>query len=78
MKTFFGGILMAIGILIAGASGLCTITVLISALSSIGGGNEFSGLGMIPIVGIVGGIPFAIGVGLIFAGRSLMRSDTED
>ena len=64
MKVF-GGILLAAGILIAGASGLCSVWGIISTIKEPG---------MIPLVLVVGGIPFAIGVGLIFAGRALLRS----
>ena len=70
MRTLFGGILLAIGILISGASGLCSLAFLVSMLGSHGGG-EFASL---PLVLIVGGIPFAIGMGLFFAGRALIRS----
>ncbi len=79
MKTFFGGILLAIGILIAGASGLCTITFVVSAIgSAVNSHQEFGGAGMIPLIAIVGGIPFLVGVGLIFAGRALIRSGHDD
>jgi hypothetical protein len=78
MRTFFGGILLAIGILIAGASGLCSVTMLVSVLGNLNSHQEFSGSGMLPVIAIFGGIPFAIGLGLIFAGRGLIRSDSED
>ena len=79
MKTFFGGILLAIGILIAGASGLCSVAFLVATLGSAArSGDAFSGAGMVPMVVIVGGIPFFVGVGLIVAGRALIRSDRED
>jgi len=71
MKQTFGGILIAIGVLLAGASGLCSLTVLLSP-------GEFSGLGMWPAVLMVGGIPFAVGIGLIFWGRALIRSHRRD
>lgn len=70
MRTLVGGILLAIGILIAGASGLCTVFF---AISVVNGG----GLGALPVVLLFGGVPFAIGSGLFFAGRSLIRSDRE-
>ena len=70
MNRFFGGILLAIGILIAGASGLCTLIVL---LSSFGDGMK----GVIPMALIVGGLPMAIGGGLIYAGRYLLRRDDD-
>jgi|UPI0003B7A7ED hypothetical protein len=73
MKTLFGGILLAIGALIAGASGLCSLAVFFS------GGSEFGrAMSALPVIAIFGGIPFAIGVGLIFAGRGLIREDDED
>lgn len=67
MKVF-GGILLAVGILIAGVSGLCSLWGIISMISEPG---------MIPIVLLVGGIPFAIGIGLVFAGRALLRSSVD-
>ena len=63
----FGGILIAIGILIAGASGLCSIAVLTDS-------GEFAGPEMWPLVLMIGGIPFAIGVGMVFGGRAIIRS----
>jgi hypothetical protein len=66
MKTLIGGILLAIGILIAGASGLCSLVVLLSS-------GEFGGGGMLGVVLLVGGIPFALGAGLAFAGQTLIK-----
>lgn len=66
MRGLFGGILLAIGILIAGLSGLCSLFVIVSSLSS---GQVGDALGMALVFG---GIPLAIGVGLIFAGRALI------
>ncbi|WP_454886624.1 hypothetical protein [Sphingomonas oryzagri] len=74
MRTLFGGLLLAIGVLIAGASGLCSLTVLFSAGST---SPQMWGSGLI-MVAIFGGIPFAIGVGLIYAGRALIREDQND
>lgn len=61
-----GGILLAIGILVAGLSGLCSLSVLF-------GTGEFSGLGMWPAVLMFGGIPFAAGAGLVWWGWSAIR-----
>ena len=72
MRKFFGGVFLAIGILIAGLSGLCSLASLISLASS--GPGEFSSLGL---VAFFGGIPFAIGAGLIWLGRVLMRDPKE-
>jgi len=68
MKPVLGGILIAIGLLVAGGSGLCSLMVLFSS-------GEMSGFGMWPLVLMFGGIPFAAGVGLIFGGRALIRGE---
>ena len=68
MKTFFGGLLLAVGILIAGASGLCSLTILGMGLTESGGMVM-----MLPMVAVVGGIPFAFGLALFFGGRALLR-----
>jgi hypothetical protein len=69
MKSFFGGLLLAVGILVAGVSGLCSLVLLVV------GATEPSGLAdILPIVLPVGGIPFAVGLGLFFLGRSMIRA----
>ena len=68
MRGLFGGILLAIGILIAGLSGLCSLIVVFGSLAN---GQAVDALGMALVFG---GIPLAIGVGLIFAGRALIAS----
>ena len=72
MKQLLGGVLIAAGILIAGASGLCSLYMLISGDTwssySIG---EISG--MVMLVLLFGGPPIALGVGLAFYGRALIR-----
>jgi hypothetical protein len=68
MKRLFGGLLIAVGIVIAGASGLCSLFFLIGSLTSI------SNLGAVLLFG---GPPIAAGVGLVFAGRALIRSARE-
>ncbi|HEX6741884.1 MAG TPA: hypothetical protein VF079_08855 [Sphingomicrobium sp.] len=70
MKEIFGGILLAVGILVAGASGLCSLVVLF--------GFGSSDLSMIPLVLVVGGIPFAIGFGIGFGGWALIKSARRD
>jgi hypothetical protein len=71
MKKLIGGILMAIGILIAGASGLCSLVFAIGGLS--GGGAE-----LIPLTLVVGGIPFTIGVGLALGGKAIINAARRD
>jgi hypothetical protein len=74
MKKIFGSILMAVGILIAGASGLCSLAVLGSGLSGGPGGlGELLG-----IVLLVGGIPFGIGLAVFFGGSALVRQAKRD
>jgi hypothetical protein len=71
MKQFFGGLLLAVGILIMTGSGLCTLVVIGIGLS--GGMTANDALSALPIPLIVGGVPFIIGVGLFFLGRNLSR-----
>jgi hypothetical protein len=72
MKILFGGILLAVGILIAGASGLCSLYMLFSSdVFRSGSGGEL--LSMLPLILLFGGPPFAIGVAIAFGGRSLIR-----
>jgi hypothetical protein len=75
MKMLFGGILLAIGGLIALLSGACSMWFLVSIIGSATGADAG---GIIMLVLFVGGIPFAIGLGLFFWGRSLVRSARED
>lgn len=75
MKMLFGSLLLAIGGLIALLSGLCSAWILVAMLGSGSGGEA---LGMIPMVAIVGGIPFAIGAGLFMWGHKLIRSARDD
>lgn len=76
MKMLFGGLLLAIGGLIALLSGLCSAYFVLMMLG--GGGNAEAVGGMLFLVLFVGGIPFAIGLGLFFWGRSLIRSAREE
>ncbi len=67
-RTLFGGLLVAAGILIAGASGLCSLAVIGSAF------RNPTNLGAIPTVLFFGAVPFGLGVLLIFGGMGLIRS----
>ena len=69
MKTL-GGILIGVGILIAGLSGLCSLVFFATEVTSPY--TPFSEL--MSYLLFVGGIPFAIGIGLIFLGRHLAKS----
>lgn len=65
------GILIGVGILVAGLSGLCSVMVILSAmpLSPI---DLREGL---PIVLLVGGVPFALGLLAVWGGRRMLRND---
>lgn len=65
MRKLFGGILLAVGILIMTGSGLCSLVVIIGMTS---GGPQ-----MLPLVAVIGGIPFLIGLGLLYWGLSLLK-----
>jgi ABC-type arginine/histidine transport system permease subunit len=71
MKGLLGGCLQAVGILIAGLTGLCTLM----GLASINSWRSF-----VAAIGstVFFGIPFLIGVGLILAGRAMIRSGREE
>lgn len=57
---------MGIGIIIAGASGLCSLIALF-------GSGDLQGLSMLPGVLVFGGPPIALGVGMFYGGRALIR-----
>lgn len=69
-QRFFGGLLMAVGVLMTVACGLCSLVALV-AFSTTGNGEDIL-MGLVT-VSIVGGVPTAIGVGLFVAGRALRR-----
>ena len=71
MRRLFGGCLAAAGILIAGASGLCSIGLLMN-------GIMVDPLGAIGAILAYGGIPFAMGIGLAIAGQRMIRGARDD
>ena len=76
MRKLMGGLLMAAGLLIAGASGLCSLWIIGVGLSETNNTTMMDDLmSGLPIVLIFGGIPFAGGIGLFIGGRYLTRSD---
>ena len=66
MKVVMGGIMIAIGVLIAGATGLCCF-MLIANAGAITGPQAFL------TMGLYAGLPFAAGIGLVIGGVSLIR-----
>ncbi len=73
MKRLFGGIFVAVGVLMMTGSGLCTIRIIIGAL--MGGSNSLT---FVPIAGVVGGLPFLAGFGIFRLGRRLTREAAEE
>ncbi|MDT8759542.1 hypothetical protein MZO42_12620 [Sphingomonas psychrotolerans] len=71
MKGFFGAVLIAIGLLVAGLCGLCTGFFFLMFL----GEGEPSSV-ILPL--LLGGIPTLTGIGLFQWGRSLLRQARED
>jgi hypothetical protein len=69
MQKNFSGILMGIGILIAGVSGLCSIGGIVSLL----GDSDPLGRSIAEMILVISGIILAIGIGLLFFGRHLLR-----
>lgn len=73
MAAFFGGALMAVGILIATLSGLCSGAVIIGDLIKAlrdGSSAPFGGGGVLLVFG---GLPFLVGLALFVIGRSIYR-----
>jgi hypothetical protein len=66
------------GVLIAGTSGLCSAGFVATVLYVMIQGGP-AAVGTLPLVVIVGGIPFGIGFGMFKWGKSLIGSaDRED
>jgi len=68
MKELFGGCLMLVGILVAGASGICSLMMFVGSGVQMG-----DALSMLPMVAMIGGIPLLGGIGIAVLGRSLIR-----
>jgi hypothetical protein len=66
LRRFFGGLLVTVGVLMAGLAGLCTIAF----LGMPGGGGDQS---MRALVLVLGGPPIVIGAAMAWAGVFLWR-----
>jgi hypothetical protein len=64
-----GGILLGVGLLVAGLSGLCSLSMIIEEMH----GSNGDITGTLVLVGIVGGIPFLMGLGMMFGGWKLVQ-----
>jgi hypothetical protein len=77
LKQLWGGILIAVGILIAGASGLCSLNLLFeSDTYASASWNQFGS--MLLLVLMFGGPPFALGVALVFGGARMSRKTSDE
>lgn len=75
MRNLLAGILMALGLLICGTSGLCTLWFLTISAIEAGSAGSLSQIGMaLVMAAVVGGIPFAIGLFMYFLGKSANRA----
>ena len=70
MKSVLGAIMMAFGILIAGISGLCSLTMFIEELGS----PQSIATDSVMLVLVFGGIPFLVGVALMVGGWFLLKT----
>lgn len=70
---FFGAMLIGVGALIAVLCGLCTGVFFIGGLFG-GRGDMFGGVDIAIMSLFIGGIPTAIGVGLFYGGRAMLRA----
>ncbi len=73
MTRLFGGLLIAIGILVMTSTGLCSLYVIIAGFVAAMREPE---LFLFPL--IFGGVPFVIGLGLYRWGRWLLRRAEAD
>jgi len=73
MRNLFGGLLLGTGILIMTCSGLCSLAVVF-----MGFGEAMRDPSIIMLPLLVGGIPFAIGFGLFWWGRWLLKTVSKD
>ena len=72
MTKFFAYVLVTVGGLIAGLSGLCSLTMLAVAFAQILS-NAPGSVGTLSMVLVFGGLPFLIGAGLFAVGVYLLR-----
>lgn len=72
LRRFFAWLLMAIGILIGGSAGLCTLGFMAVFLRDAFAGGDAVGAIVTPL--LFGGVPILVGAGLVVAGWQLRPS----
>jgi hypothetical protein len=70
----FGGLLLAVGLIVMLLSGLCSLAFWVMFLFEPGGFD----LSLLFTPLLVGGIPFLMGFGLFVGGRALVREARRD
>lgn len=75
MRKFFGGLLVGVGLLMAGTTGLCTGAVILSALPALFQ-QPGQTLAMSPLL-LVGIVPCVIGIFIARWGFETLRDDDE-
>lgn len=73
IKRLLGGLLLGTGILVMTTSGLCSLVVVVMGYTEVM--REPSAI-LLPLT--VGGIPFALGFGMFWWGRRLLRRSQDD
>jgi hypothetical protein len=72
---FFGLLLLIAGVLVALLCGLCTLVVIgVSLAAPVSHPQNYGGGAMIPVALVFGGLPTAVGAGMIWAGVALIRA----
>lgn len=72
LLRLFGALLIAVGALVAGLSGLCSLTFAVLMLIDQGSWADKGQMLLLDL--FVGGIPFAVGALAFWAGRRLRRN----
>jgi hypothetical protein len=77
VAVFFGWIMLAAGVLIAGSAGLCSAVFLVMTVGETAASSRGALFGDLPsmllLVLLFGGIPIAAGVGIGFLGWMIVR-----
>ena len=74
VQRFFGGLLIAVGILMMLLCGGCGALFFVGFLWSGLTSSNHEDISMVVMPLVLGGVPAGIGLGLFIAGRSLARS----
>lgn len=76
-RRFFGTAMMAVGVLLAGLSGLCTLGYAGIGLWAWASEGDGYGVAMVIMALLSGVVPILVGVGLYFGGKTLRRPKSD-